>query len=200
MGFVKLEPNYYDIEKMKIQDALSTIGHFSSFDTELFEKHTSVNKIDKNDILLEEGEICRNFYFIVTGSFSQFQTKGIEEQIIDLHMHGEWMFNQESITEQKPSTTTLKAFSKSEVIILSLSAFHCLCSKSQSFLQFGKVLNQPKIRTTIFDNSLNPAEKYSYINEVKPELTKVFPLKMIASYLKVAPETLSRVRANYSIS
>lgn len=185
---------------MTTQEILSTIGQFSSFDIELFEKHTSVEKLNKNDTLLQEGNICKNFYFILSGSFVQFQTKEIDEQIIDLHLYGEWMFNQESITEQRPSTTTFKAFSTSEVIILSLSSFHCLCSKSQSFLQFGKILNQSKIRTTIFDNLLNPAEKYSYINEVKPELTKVFPIKMIASYLKVAPETLSRVRANYSIS
>jgi CRP-like cAMP-binding protein len=185
---------------MTSQEILRTIGQFSSYDIELFEEYTSVEKLKKNDTLLEEGNICRNFYFIRSGSFVQFRTKEIEEQIIDLHLTGEWMFNQESITEQKPSTTTFKAFAESEVIMLSLSAFHCLCSKSQSFLQFGKVMNQSKIRTTIFDNSLNPADKYSYINEVKPELTKVFPVKMIASYLKVAPETLSRVRANYSIS
>lgn len=64
-------------------------------------------------------------------------------------------------------------------------------------MQFGKILNQSKNRIAIFDNSLNPAQKYNYINNAKPELAKVFPIKMIASYLKIAPETLSRVRANY---
>lgn len=185
---------------MTTQEILSAIGQFSSFDIELFEKHTSVERLNKNDTLLPEGIVCKNFYFILTGSFIQFRTTEIEEQIIDLHLGGEWMFNQESMTEQRPSTTTFKAFSKSEVIILSLSAFHDLCSKSPSFLQFGRILNQSKFRTAIFDNSLNPAEKYRYINTVKPGLTKVFPVKMIASYLKVAPETLSRVRADYAIS
>ena len=182
---------------MTTQAILNNLGQFSSFDAELFEKHTANKILNKNEVLLNEGKVCNCFYFILSGSFSQFQTNDIEECIIDLHLQGEWMFNQQSITEQIPSDTTLKAFSKSEVIELSLTSFHYLCSKSQSFLQFGKILNQSKNRLFIFDNSLNPTEKYDFINKAKPQLAKVFPIKMIASYLKIAPETLSRVRANY---
>ena len=182
---------------MTTQEILNSLGQFSNFDTELFEKHTTKKILNKNEVLLNEGEVCKCFYFILSGSFSQFQTYDIDEIIIDLHLQNEWMFNQQSLTEQTPSNTTIKAFSKSEVIDLSLNSFHCLCSKSQSFLQFGKILNQSINRTFIFDNSLKPKEKYSYINKSKPQLAKVFPIKMIASYLKIAPETLSRVRANY---
>lgn len=182
---------------MKTQEILNNLGQFSTFEVDLFEKHTANKILNKNEVLLTKGNVCKSFYFILSGSFSQFKTNDIEECIIDLHLQGEWMFNQQSLTEQIPSTTTLKAFSKSEVIELSLNSFHYLCSKSQSFLQFGKILNQSKNRISIFDNSLNPSEKYEYINKVKPQLTKVFPIKMIASYLKIAPETLSRVRASY---
>lgn len=182
---------------MTTKDVLSSLGQFSNFDTELFEKHSMKRTINKNETLISEGEICKSFYFILSGSFSQFQTYDIDEIIIDLHVQNEWMFNQQSLTEQTESNTTIKAFSKSEVLEISLNSFHCLCSKSPAFLQFGKILNQTKDRTFIFDNSLNPTEKYNYIKKSKPELVKVFPIKMIASYLKIAPETLSRVRANY---
>lgn len=182
---------------MTTSEILSSLGQFSNFDAELFEKHSARRTLNKNEVLLNEGEVCKSFYFILSGSFSQFQTHDIDEVIIDLHLQNEWMFNQQSLTEQTPSNTTIKAFSKSEIIELSLNSFHCLCSKSQSFLQFGKILNQSLNRVFLFDNSLKPNEKYSYINKAKPELAKVFPIKMIASYLKIAPETLSRVRATY---
>lgn len=182
---------------MTTQEVLNSLGLFSNSDTALFEKHSTRKMLKKNEVLLNEGEICKSFYFILTGSFSQFQTCDIDEVIIDLHLQNEWMFNQQSLVEQIPSNTTIKAFAKSEIIELSLYSFHFLCSKSQSFLQFGKILNQSKNRTFLFDNSLGPNEKYSYINKSKPQLVKVFPIKMIASYLKMAPETLSRVRANY---
>ena len=182
---------------MTTQEILNGLGQFSHFDITLFEKHTTREKFEKNKVLLSENEVCKSVYYILSGSFFQFQTTEMDEPIIDLHLQSEWMFNQQSLTEQTPSNTTIKAFSKSEVINLSLNSFHCLCSKSQSFLQFGKILNQSKNRIAIFDNSLNPTQKYNYINNAKPELAKVFPIKMIASYLKIAPETLSRVRANY---
>lgn len=182
---------------MTTKDILSNLGQFSNFEADLFEKHSERRTLNKNEVLLNEGEVCKCFYYILSGSFSQFQIDNIDEVIIDLHLQNEWMFNQQSLTEQTPSQTIIKAFSKSEIIELSLKGFHCLCSKSQSFLQFGKIFNQSSNRIFLFDNSLKPNEKYSYISKVKPELAKVFPIKMIASYLKIAPETLSRVRATY---
>lgn len=176
---------------------LASIGQFSSFDLELFENNTTQNCFNKNDVILKEGEICKSLYFIQSGSFFQFQCKNIDEVIIDLHLEGEWMFNHQSLTQQIPSKTTIKAFDKSEVLELSLQGFHLLASKSPSFLQFGKILNPTHNRTYIFDNSLTPTERYDYIKKAKPQLVKVFPIKMIASFLKIAPETLSRVRAKY---
>jgi CRP-like cAMP-binding protein len=145
--------------------------------------------------VLIEGEVCSSFYYVLEGSFIQYSLVDDEEHIIDLHVSHEWLFNQESLTEQSPSTTTIRAYADSEVLCLSLYAFHQLSGQSQAFLQFGKILNQPKYRTFLFDQALSPTDKYNYILKSKPELTQVFPLKMIASYLKVTPETLSRVRA-----
>jgi CRP-like cAMP-binding protein len=183
--------------KMTLQNILASIGQFSSFDLELFENHTTQKCLNKNDLILKEGEVCQSFYFIQSGSFFQFQIKDIDEVIIDLHLQGEWMFNHQSLSGQIPSKTTIKAFSKSQVVELGLKSFHALASKSTSFLQFHKILSQAHNRTYIFDNSLTPTERYDYIKKVKPQLVKVFPIKMIASFLKIAPETLSRVRAKY---
>lgn len=101
---------------MTIQEILNSLGQFSNFDIELFEKHSSKRILNKNEVLLNEGEICKSFCFILSGSFSQFKTYDIDEVIIDLHLQNEWMFNQQSLIEQTPSNTTIKAFSKSEII------------------------------------------------------------------------------------
>lgn len=182
---------------MNTQEILQRIGQFTNSDCGLFEQYTLKRTFKKKEVLLQKGEICASFHFILSGSFFQYDIKEMNEQIIDLHLPDEWMFNQESLTEQTPSRTTIQAFSQSEIITLHLSDFHVLCSKSSSFLQFGKILNQSKYRTTLFDESLSPAEKYDFITRVKPDLIKTFPLKMIASYLKITAETISRVRANF---
>lgn len=185
---------------MTIQEILSTVGQFSKLDITLFEKLTTRKLLNKNDILIKDKEVCKSVFYILSGSFFQFQSNELTENIIDLHLQNEWMFNQQSLVGQIPSTTSIKAFTNSEVLELTLNSFHSLVAKSQTFLQLNRIFNQTNNRTFLYDNSLNPAQKYNYIKEMKPQVTQQFPIKMIASFLKVAPETLSRVRANFSIS
>lgn len=185
---------------MTTQQVLNSLGQFSSFDIELFSEHTTRKTLNRNEIILKEGVVCTSVYYVLSGSFFQFKPNEFSETIIDLHLEGEWMFNQQSLVAQIPSCTTIKAFTKSAVLELSIGSFHFLSSKSPSFIQFNKIFNQAHNRTVIFDNMLNPTEKYAFITKAKPYLAQVFPVKMIASFLKIAPETLSRVRAKYSIS
>jgi len=179
------------------QGILRDIGQFSEADMILFEKHVTKSSLNKDDLLLKDGEVCRSVFYILSGAFYQFQTGEPEDRIVDLHLQNEWMSNHTSLINQSPSRTSIKAFAKSEVIELSLDRLHELIATSQAFLQFGRIFDQGNTRVYFFDNSLNPTQKYNYIKEVKPLISQTFPVKMIASYLKIAPETLSRVRANY---
>ncbi len=153
--------------------------------------------LQKNQILLRENDICKSVFFIVSGSFVQYRSNEEAEAIIDLHLKNEWMFNQQSLVEQTPSCTTIKAFTDAEIVELHLKSIHMLTTLAHSFFQLGKLFNQHVNKIYIFDNSLNPAEKYEYIKSARPNLLQSFPIKMIASYLKTTPETLSRVRAKY---
>lgn len=182
---------------MTAQEILNPIGQFSDRDLHLFEAHIVRKIIPKNEVVLAEGEVCKSIYFVLSGALFQFQSGETTETIIDLHLPQEWMFNHSSLIEQTPSVTAIKAFAKSEVVQLSLDHLHSLMANSQAFLQLGKVFNQSNHRAYLFDNGLNPAQKYDYIQNVKPLIAQVFPVKMIASYLKIAPETLSRVRAKH---
>lgn len=182
--------------KMTQKDLLD-IGAFSEAELLLFEQYTTQKTVGKNECLLKEGQVCGSVFYVLSGAFYQFQTDGITNNMIDLHLPNEWVFNHQSLVGQLPSTTAIRAFTQSQVIELSLGNLHQLIAKSPAFLQFGKVLSQPNHRLHLFDHSLTPTQKYQYITAAKPLLTQTFPIKMIASYLKIAPETLSRVRASY---
>lgn len=185
---------------LSAQEILASVGTFSSRDLLLFEEKALRKIVQKNDAVLSRGEICQSVYFILSGSFFQFLSDHETEKIIDLHLPNEWMFNHPSLIGQIPSGTTIKAFEGAEVIELSLINLHELIARSQSFLSLGRVFDQAHHRTYLFDNALSPVQKYNYIKNAKPLIVHVFPVKMIASYLKITPETLSRVRANYRIS
>ncbi|GGE54398.1 CRP-like cAMP-binding protein [Pedobacter psychrotolerans] len=180
---------------MSTAEILKSVGLFSHHDLLLFEAYSVYRTLKKNDVLLQQDEICQSFYFILSGSFFQFRFNDGTETIIDLHLQNEWMYNHSSLIEQKPSETTIKVFEDAEIVELSLNNLHSLIAESPSFLFLGRIFDQASHRTYLFDHALNPLQKYNYIKKAKPLMVQVFPVKMIASYLKVAPETLSRVRA-----
>ncbi|MBZ4188123.1 Crp/Fnr family transcriptional regulator [Niabella beijingensis] len=180
---------------MKYYTVLKDIGPFSESDLLCFEEAAVRRHVNKNELLLKEGMVCRSVFYVLSGLLYQYRSGEIQEEIIDLHLEKEWVFNHASLIGQSPSTTAIKCFAKSEILELSLERLHALIAASKAFLQFGKIFNQHQARTYLFDNGLSPARKYRYIQEAKPGIAAVFPVKMIASYLKMAPETLSRVRA-----
>ncbi|MPT31625.1 MAG: Crp/Fnr family transcriptional regulator [Chryseobacterium sp.] len=175
---------------------LRSLGVFSDFELQLFNQNVEVKTVEKNEILLSEGEISKSIFFIKAGALFQVQKIDDEEKIIDLNIQNDWVFNFDSLTNQIPSNTIIKAFTKSEVIELKLENLHKLISISQNFLQLNKIFNSLSAKIHIYDSNLNPAEKYNYLLKNKPQIIKIFPLNMIASYLKIRQETLSRVRAN----
>ena len=182
-----------------IADILSANGTYSYEDVQLFERTTKLRYIAKNEILLSPGQVCRSVFFNITGAFYQYNYKDeMEENVIDLHPGNEWFLNHSSFFSQKPSGSFIKAYSKSKVLELDIESLHYLISKSSAFLQIAKIFEQATSRIHFFDNRLSAYEKYQYILNNRRELIQKFPLKLIASYLKITPETLSRVRENYS--
>lgn len=175
---------------------LRSLGVFSDFEVQLFNQNIETKIVEKNEVLLSEGEISKSIFFIKTGALFQVQKIDDEEKIIDLNIQDDWVFNFDSLTNQIPSNTVIKAFAKSEVVELKLENLHKLISISQNFLQLNKIFNSLSAKIYIYDSNLNPTEKYNYLLDNKPQIIKIFPLNMIASYLKMRQETLSRVRAN----
>jgi CRP-like cAMP-binding protein len=181
-----------------LKEILDKIGHFSEEDCSLFEKYFTTIEVNKNEILLAEGEVCTAVYYLLSGAVYQYTLQDVDENIIDLHLENEWFLNYSSFVSQKPSHTTIKVFADAYVLKLSMQAIHSLIAKSPAFLQLGKVLDNGLSRTHFFDNDMTPLQKYNYLLENRPAIIQAFPLKMIASYLKITPETLSRVRGNIS--
>lgn len=125
---------------------LNAIGRFSNNDINVFKEYTTIRTFNKNELLLKHGEICKSVFYILSGSFYQFQMNEVDEIVIDLHLKNEWLFNHTSLINQSPSLTSIKAFAKAEVVELSLTRLHDLISKSSAYLQLGRLFNQASER------------------------------------------------------
>lgn len=176
-------------------NVLNTIGSFSDWENTLFEKEIKLRQIGKNEVLLEEGEIASSVFFILEGSlFQHTKTDENVQNIIDLHLENEWVLNHKSLVTQQPADNTISTFTSAYIVELNLESIHRLIGHSQSFLKLNKIMEHAVSRVVFFDKNSTPIDKYLYILENRPQLIQAFPLKMIASYLKITPETLSRVR------
>jgi CRP-like cAMP-binding protein len=145
--------------------------------------------------LLGQGEVSKSVFFNLKGSIYQYVSHPeIDYTIIDLHIENEWIVNHRSFVAQLPAESFISAYTEGSVLEISIESIHYLISRSLAFLQLNKILEQSMSRVYFFDNALTPLQKWQFILMNKPQLIERFPLKIIASYLKIAPETLSRAR------
>jgi CRP-like cAMP-binding protein len=108
------------------------------------------------------------------------------------------MFEYKSFLTQQPSQHIIQATAGSEVLGLHAQDFHELAKVSDIFFRLGRIFEQAIQNQDFQHNRLTPEQKYELLLATKPEVLQYFPLKHIASYLCMTPETLSRVRKKIS--
>ncbi len=174
---------------------LNSFGNYTSKDLKLLSEVLIDIEFDKNEIILKKGTVCSEVYFIIEGAAYQYEIdENLDQKIIDLYSNKQWCFNVKSFASKQPSESSIITFKKTIAYKLSIDTIHELIAKSPSFLQLGKILDIANKRVQYFDKNYTPDEKYKYLLKEDPDFILKFPQKIIASYLKITPETLSRVR------
>lgn len=177
--------------------SIRSIGSFSESEITSIKKGLSSSFYRKGDLLLDQGEICNCFWFLETGSvYSYYLNDELDQVTTGLFVAGDWLVDQASFTSREPSKCKIEAYSDTQTYVLTIHEIHNLIGQSQTFFQMGKILGN--VGAEAFRKDQGPDEKYLQLMNNQPDLLQNFPLKYIASYLGVTPETLSRVRKRIS--
>jgi CRP-like cAMP-binding protein len=183
-------------------DAL--IKYFNSYTTtpltgdeiDLIQSFFIAKKFRKRQYFLQEGEMCKYTSFIVKGAMRQYRVddKG-EEHIIKLYIENWWATDRESLMNQTPSIYFIDAesllFTKDAMIDL-INRIPALSECMRNVDVNFAIASQRRLNAAI---SLSAEERYHDLEKTYPEFMQRFPQHIIASYLGINRETLSRIRA-----
>ena len=148
--------------------------------------------------LVMEGQTDQNIYFVVEGAFCMTWSTAEEEHVIRLGYKGSMMAALASFMTGKPSVLSIKALRKSTVLKITKADFNIFLSKSEENMQLyvrlleDSVTQQLEREMDILTES--PTERYQRVLARSPHIFQEIPAKYIASYLRMTPETLSRIR------
>jgi CRP-like cAMP-binding protein len=158
-----------------------------------------VKKLKKRQFLLQEGDVWKYHAFITKGCLRTYtiDDKG-NEHIIYFAVENWWTGDRESLASGQPSIFNIDTLEDCELILIRKENFEKLCDDIPVFndmvnniLQKSFLVAQGRIHSFI---SLTAEEKYIRFLEKYPHLPMRVPQGMIASYLGITAETLSRVR------
>ncbi|RVT73932.1 Crp/Fnr family transcriptional regulator [Flavobacterium sufflavum] len=156
-------------------------------------------KLRKKQYFLQEGDVCKYAGFIVKGAMRQYSVddKGVEH-IVHLFIENYWANDRESATMLTPSKYNIDAWEDTEMLIVTRAEMLDLMEKIPALVQMTRVMdernaiaNQRRLSSTIS----NTAEKrYEEFATHHPQFIQRFPQHLIASFLGITKETLSRIR------
>ena len=162
-----------------------------------------VKRLKKKQYLLQEGDTSRNEYFVNKGCLRAYSIdeKG-QEHIVQFAIEDWWIGDMYSFLTQTPARLTIDALEDSELFCLDSSSVENLFNKVPKFERFFRMLVQNAFiagqRRIIESMSLTADDRYCRFIENYPLMEQRLPLKQIASFLGITPESLSRIRSQYN--
>jgi CRP-like cAMP-binding protein len=169
-------------------------------DIELIENKFAPKKIRKGQYFLQEGEVCKSAAFIVKGAMRQYNVddKGVEH-MIQLTIENWWAVDRESFLALTPSRYNIDAWEDTDVLVLKKTDFYDYLVNVPAIAEMFRAMDERNAYATQkrLHSVLNDTAEKRYLNllDTYPELVQRFPQYLIASYLGVAKETLSRLRS-----
>jgi CRP-like cAMP-binding protein len=156
-------------------------------------------KFNKNEMILKEGEVCRNIYYVDRGLVRQFYSK--KGRIVTEHFGADHTIFMciESLFKEETTKLQVEALEPTVIYALPKHKLEQVALHNVNIqILYRKILEESLIISQVHADLVrfeSAQERYKKMCKLNPQVVLRAPLVYIANYLQMTPETLSRVRA-----
>lgn len=183
------------IEKIK-----ALTSRFDKDTLEVLDEITTIKQLKKGEILLHQGEICRNSNLIVSGVARKFTYSEKKEVTTEFFFKDDIALSFKSYIHQRPSREVIECLTDVMIEVVDRTAFEAAKRRFPLLMEYDVLLTELYIvwlEERLYDfHTLSAKERYEGLLKKSPEYFHHLKLTHIASYLGISLETLSRIRSN----
>lgn len=161
--------------------------------------HTEYISVRKNETISRQDSYNWNVYFVEKGLLRSFYVEKGKDVVTNFYPEGKLAANIDTLFNHQPTRYSIEAIEDSELLYCDYRKLETFCDGSISAANFsrfilGKLMTQMASRTASLQY-MNARERYEQLMAESPDIILRAPLGMIAGYLGMTQETLSRIRA-----
>lgn len=180
------------------------LAYFEQFTTlnkaekQFIREHVPIREVKKNELLLKEGEVSTEFYFVIQGAIRLFYNVDLTERTGFFYFERTFVSAYESFTKQVPAKHNFQAIEPSTVAVISTTAAQKILTQYPKFEFLARVMMEEELIVCqeIISSFVtqNAEERYKNLLTTKSPILQRIPQHQLATYLGVTAETLSRIR------
>ncbi|MBU2902031.1 Crp/Fnr family transcriptional regulator [Maribacter dokdonensis] len=192
--------------KDQLIQSISKYVDLSSEEEKLIDFFWTEKTLEKGEYLLRNGEICRTDNFVANGALKAYyiNPQSGREEILYFAIENWWATDIESFQKQKASIYNIQAIERTELLQINYNSFQKMLFKIPKLERFFRIILENYLgslqKRLITNNTLDAEQRYFTFVENYAKIADKVPQYVIASYLGITAEFLSRIRKKHKSS
>jgi len=188
---------------MNIKPLLNYISNYISLtkeEEEFLTSKVSYRKYLKGQYILQQGDVCKHQCFVISGCTKTFHVDDSgQEHIVMFSIENWWTSDMGSFITQIPADYNIQCIDNTELIMFSFDVMESLYTEIPKLERFFRQIIEKALvasqKRIVRSFSLSAKDRYLYFKNQYPKIEKLIPQYMVASYLGITKEFLSKIKS-----